>query len=308
MKGSTVINIFAVRPNRYLIIVRNQELFILIQCNQTGIGLFPQIHAIHHMIQHQIKLLFTVQVYQPIHLGSKHRIGLVVGNIDQFLYGILGTVISINPDSHLSLMSAPVHIAINHKLNVAALMYIQYSNTMLGVHCPRVCILRIIKAKDHCQLIGFHIIAKKPSRHLKHNHISVFALHHGYLRICDTQEQFVITAHFSGVRYLCHGSLKIQQIHSIRGIAQAVVLFHHIISSVFPFLCRYDIIGSQGRRLLRNLHKARHRFAHFPDPQVTPGNLPETAMNIYLVKRAVIFQLGVGLQIFCKFPCSLLII
>ena len=214
----------------------------------------------------------------------------------------------IDLDSHLTLMPSSVHIAVNSKLHISSLIHIQDPDSMLIIHSTVIRVALIIKAEDNRQLIGGGIIAEQPSLRLKYYYVSVFTFCHFHICPRDSQHDLIIHTELISDRYLGHGTLIIQQIHPVSSVADPEILFHIVIYPVFPLRSRNNVIQKQGSRLGRNLGQPDRGRLYLLHLQVSPGDLAETAVNIYFMKRTVILQSGIGFQVYRQFPGSLPVI
>ena len=190
-------------------------------------------------------------------------------------------------------MSSPVHITVYSEFHIAALVHIQNLDIMMVIQSTAVRIFLVIEREDHRQPIGHRVIAKQLSPIRKYHGIAVGALHHIHIFVRDPQKDLIIGIHPPGIRDLCHGPLIIQQIHSLRGISDAIVFFHAIIYLIFPLTGGHDKIHQKRCYIAVHLYQADGSRIFLRRLQTSPGNLLETAVNIHLMKSAVIRQLGI---------------
>ena len=126
-------------------------------------------------------------------------------------------------------MSSAVHISIDRKLDVSALVHIENLYGMLVVQCPAIRARFVVEAENDRELIRADIIAEQTVCHLKDDNVSILALEHGHLRVCDAEQYLVVAVHTLRIRYLGHCPLIVQQVHSVRRIPDAVIFLRQII-------------------------------------------------------------------------------
>ena len=205
-------------------------------------------------------------------------------------------------------MPSSVHITVHGKLDISALIHIQYFD---AVFCPDgsfIHIIFIIKAENNNQLIFCCLIAEQSVCHLKYDCIPILTLHHGNIRPRNAQKQLIVGIYLPCLRHLGHRSLIIQQVHSVRGISNPVMLLYQIINRLFPICGRHHIIHQERSRLACQLRQRYHRGSDFLHRQISPGNLLKAAVDIYLMEGAVVLQSGICFQILCQLLSRFLII
>ena len=164
---------------------------------------------------------------------------------------------------------------------------------MMVIQRTAVRIVFVIEREDHRQSIGHRVIAKQLSHIGKYHGIAIGALHHVHIFIRDSQKDLIIGIHPPGIRDLCHCPLIIQQIHSLRGISDAIVFFHAIRYLIFSLTGRHSEIHQKRCYIAVHLYQADGSRIFLHRLQASPGNLLEAAVNIHLMKSAVIRQLGI---------------
>ena len=205
-------------------------------------------------------------------------------------------------------MSSAVHVAVYGKFYIAALVHIEDLDTVMVIQRTTVRIVLVIEREDHREPIGHRVIAKQLSPIGKYHGISIGALHHVHIFIRDPQENLIIGIHPPGIRDLRHGPLIIQQIHSLRGISDAIVFFHAIIYLIFPLTGRHYKIHQQGSNVPIHLYQAQGSCSLLGRLQVPPGNLLEIAVDVHFVKSTVIRQFRIRFQVFSQFLCRFFVI
>ena len=145
-------------------------------------------------------------------------------------------------------MPSPVHIAIHCKGDVSAFINVQDLHLLSVVQCPNVLHIASEQSVDLGQLVVIGVIGIQVPRLLKHHNIAILTLQVGHLLIPDTQQHLIVGIQFFHLRKLGHGSLIIQQVHSVRGIADPVVFFR-MIDRVLLSPSSHQIMDGEGCRL-----------------------------------------------------------
>ena len=113
-------------------------------------------------------------------------------------------------------MPAAVHVAIYHKGHIATLIHIQDLDVMFIVAVPLILIVLVCKTKQIGQLIVCNIIAVQPPSRDKCCHSTTAALRKRNLVSSDSKINLLIAKDLARIiKNLVHGSLIIQQIHTI---------------------------------------------------------------------------------------------
>ena len=142
----------------------------------------------------------------------------------------------------------------------------------------------------------------------EHHGIAIRTLHHIHIFIRDSQKDLVIGIHPGSIRDLCHGTLIIQQIHSLRSISDSVILFDIVVDLIFALSGGYHKIHQQRGHIPTDLCQPDGSRVLLDRFQTAPGDLLKAAVNIHFMKSAVICQLGIRFQIFRQFLGHFLVV
>ena len=197
-------------------------------------------------------------------------------------------------------MPSSVHITVYEKNSISRLVNRQHPYIMVIVCASLIRqLLRIaIEAEQSGQLVIRYIIAVKLIRHGKGKRIAACALLQRHAVPCNAQNNLVI--HISRrflVKHLFHSSLKIQQIHPIRRIADSVVFLYAIIIRLFSIFNAYQIHYIKRACLLRKLPDNNACIRTPSNRQIPPSHLIEAGMYRHPVKSGIV-TLRIGFQIF----------
>ncbi len=260
-----------------------------------------KIHLINRAVHHHIKTVVISRKGKLIHILFQQFRRFGIGYKRKFLQSILAAVVMAYLHTVFPFMMSSVHITVNNKLHISRLIHVQHLDTMRMVHGPPVVIILTLKAEQKSKLIIRHIIRKQPVSYHKGKNIAAVALRQLHaIRHLNPQGNFVAVINiFFLVKKLMHIPLKIQQVHSVACITYPIILCDKVMF-LSAFIWNLHLIMYLKRsRLRHHLLDIHHCLRDFFHPQIPPGHLTPTAVDINSAERTVI-PLPAGLQIHGK--------
>ena len=145
---------------------------------------------------------------------------------------------------------------------------------MIGVHLAGIRVFILVKAEYHRHFIGGNVIGIQSVLHHKSKNITVLALINRQVLIRNTDDNLVVYINIQLLlQNTVHSAVVIEQVNSVRGITEPVVLFHIEVGGLFAGAGAYHIVSGNDRRLggnFRNLENRGSDLLHF---QIAPGYL-----------------------------------
>ena len=145
---------------------------------------------------------------------------------------------------------------------------------MIGVHLAGIRVFILVKAEYHRHFIGGNVVGIQSVLHHKGKNIAVLALINRQILVRNADDNFVVYINIRlFLQNTVHGAVVIEQVNTVRGITEPVVLFHIEVGGLFAGASAYHIVSGNDRRLggnFRNLENRGSDLLHF---QIAPGYL-----------------------------------
>ena len=187
-------------------------------------------------------------------------------------------------------MNPPVHITIDDVICIASFINIQNAYIMLHIVFPGVNSFMSPEAEHFSQTIGILVITPQIPFLYKAGNRSCLVLHILHFSGTDTQlEKVLVQKIVFPIKYLIHNPLKIQQIHPLTCIPDAVTLLHIKIFQ-FPALSLGSHHIIQYNHIIRKIHffDRRYQTGQSAALKVRPVGLCQAGINRYFVKCGII--------------------